>query len=203
MNEYIDYVFYEKLYRDVEAAVPKQWYPMDLLHEHCKLIKLPVHCPEYKSVRNIVDGNYYHSISRIYKVQNPMLYLEYTLAMHQYYERGPYTIETLFHDTSQSNVMSIAKDNLHWKYGQRFKFGTGVYFSTSPELANRHSSKQNGLYRSMIVAEVLVQNVQNVDDTFQPFQGYDTGICHFGNTFVKFFSNEYYPNYIVDYISLS
>lgn len=193
--------YYAKLIAHEKSIFPNSWQPMDFLREHYRIVRIPEHSSEYDQVLRIVSGDYYSSITGIFKVQNPIMYLDYLLKMSEYQERGRFFVKTLFHDTSRANVESIAQKNLDWRYGCRFMFGTGVYFSISPGLANRHSTKYNGIYRSMFIVDVLIEKVQLVADTFLPDCGYDTGLCHFGSTFVKYSTNEYYPNYFVNYIS--
>lgn len=191
------------LFENLDSVVPPTWQPMDVLHEKFKIIEIPSQSLEFADIWRKVEGNYYLDIKGIYKLQNPLLYAKYKLRTSEYQSRGPYKIQILFHDTAKENMQSIAHYNLDWRCGERYKFGPGVYFSVNPELANRHSSKSNGLLRAMILAEVLIQNVQVVEgDIFLPDFGYDTVLCHRNETIVKYFDSEYYPQYFVEYITL-
>lgn len=191
------------LLEDLEGIIPSTWQPMDLIHEKFKIIKLPYNSLEYVDVMRRIEGHYYSVIREVYKLQNPLLYAKYKLKQYEYEQRGPYQIKILFHDTAFENMDSISLFNLDWRYGERYMFGPGVYFSINPDLANKHSSKSKGLLRAMILAEVLTQNVQTVDrDIFLPDFNYDTVLCHKNETVVKYFDSEYYPQYFVEYISL-
>lgn len=191
------------LLEDLECIIPPTWQPMDLIHEKCKIIKLPSNSLEYIDVMRRVEGNYYSFIKEIYKLQNPLLYAKYKLKQYEYEKRGPYQIKILFHDTAFENMDSISLFNLDWRYGERYMFGPGVYFSISPYLANKHSSKSKGLSRAMILSEVLTQNVQIVNgEIFLPDFNYDTVLCHKNETVVKYFDSEYYPQYFVEYVGL-
>ncbi|CAG9856588.1 unnamed protein product [Phyllotreta striolata] len=192
------------LIQEVSYILPKHWDPMNLNFQQYKLTNLPHYSSEYHRVFDLMNvGIYYNCIQGIYRVQNPTLFSKFRLKMYDFEQKGPYNILSLYHDTARENVISIAKYNFDWRYGERFMFGPGVYFSTSPQLANKHSSKTNGTFRSMFIAEVLTQNVQQVEgNVFLPDYGFDTVQCHNGETFVKYFDGEYFPSYVVDYISL-
>lgn len=192
------------LLEEVYQTMPKDWCPMDANAERFKIVEVPPYSDEYYSIEVKVIGSYYSCITGIYKVQNPYIYSKYTLKAYEYELRGPYEILTLFHDTPRENVESISEFNFDWRYGGRYMYGPGVYFSVSPYLANKHSCRGNSLYRSMFVADVLVQNVQHVQgDIFLPDFGYDTVLAHNNVTYVKYFDCEYYPRYFVDYVSLT
>lgn len=189
------------LLEDLECIMPATWQPMDLIHEKYKIMELPPNSMEYADVRRRIEGNYYSVIKGIYKLQNPLLYAKYKLKQFEYEKKGPYLIKILFHDTAFENMESISCYNLDWRYGERYMFGPGVYFSVTPDLANKHSSKNRGLSRAMILAEVLTQNVQIVDgEILLPDFNYDTVLCHKNETVVKYFDSEYYPQYFVEYI---
>lgn len=190
------------LLEDLECIIPATWQPMDLVHEKFRIIELPINSLEYTDVWRRINGSYYSCITGVFKLQNPLLYAKYKLKAYEYERRGPYEIKILFHDTAKENMDSIAHYNLDWRYGERYMFGPGVYFSVNPDLANKHSSKSKGVSRAMILAEVLTQNVQIVEkDVFLPDFNYDTVLCHKCETVVKYFDSEYYPQYFVEYIS--
>lgn len=191
------------LLEDMECILPPDWQPMDLIHEKYRIVNIAPNTQEFDLVMEKMTGNYHNRIQGVFKVQNPFLFTKFRLKAHDYSKRGPYETKWLFHDTARENCESIAMYNFDWRYGERFKFGPGVYFSISPYLANKHSSKQNRLLRTMFLAEVLIQNVQVTDgDLFLPDFGYDTVLCHKNETFVKYFDCEYYPQYFVDYVSI-
>lgn len=195
-------IFRKMLLEEVYQTVPNDWCPMDVNSERFKIVILSPFSQEYRDVEFMVRGNYYSCINGIYKVQNPYLYSKYALKAYEYDLRGPYQILSLFHDTPRENVASIAQFNFDWRYGGRYKYGPGVYFSISPFLANKHSCKGSTKLRSMFIADVLTQNVQVAQgDIFLPDFGYDTVLAHNNVTYVKYFDCEYYPRYFVDYIS--
>lgn len=191
------------LLEEIYQTIPKDWCPMDINSERFKIVALPSFTQEYIHIKLKILGNYYSRINGIYRVQNPYIYSKYALKAYEYGLRGPYQIFSLFHDTPRENVESIIEFNFDWRYGGRYKYGPGVYFSVSPFLANRHSCKGSTLRRSMFIADVLVQNVQAVHgDIFLPDFGYDTVLAHNNVTYVKYFDSEYYPRYFVDYVSV-
>lgn len=191
------------LLEDLECIVPNSWQPMNFINDKVKIIELTAGSVEYFDIERRIMGKYYSKINGIFKIQNPTMYARYKLKATEYGKRGPYQTRILFHDTPIHNITSISYYNLDYRCGERNMFGPGVYFSINPELANRHASRSSGLKRAMIVAEVLTQNVQVVeDDIYLPDFHYDTVLCHRNQTIVKYFDSEYYPQYYAKYISL-
>ncbi|KAJ8918043.1 hypothetical protein NQ315_011499 [Exocentrus adspersus] len=194
---------HDMLLEDIYKGIPMDWHPMDQHNERFKVIPLDPLSLEYHDIEFKILGNYYSCITGIYKVQNPFLYAKFALKSYDYDKRGPFDVLSLFHDTPRENVASIVGFNFDWRYGGRYKYGPGVYFSVSPYLANKHSNRSSSLYRSMFIADVLVQNIQEVHHRiFLPDFGYDTVLAHNNCTYVKYFDGEFYPRYFVDYISL-
>ncbi|CAH0552767.1 unnamed protein product [Brassicogethes aeneus] len=188
------------IYNDLAANLPENWFPMDFSQKY-QIFPLEPYTTEFDEIYQFIKGNYYKVIQGIFKLQNPCLHAKYTLKLHEYTTRGPFTVKKLFHDTDQVNVESIACYNFDWRLGRRFKYGPGVYFSDSPYLANKHSWKEQSHFRSMFVVDVLIQNVQTGGpDIFLPDIGFDTVKSLNGATYVKYFDNEYYPTYFVNYL---
>lgn len=191
------------LIEDMKFLIPQNWTPMDMVKDRYKIIPVDPFSEEFTRVSSLVNkgARVANNWDGIYRVQNPFLYTKFRLKIFDFSRKGGYEIKLLYHDTSRDNSASIAEINFDWRFGQRFKYGPGVYFSTSPWLAHKHSSSANGRYRSMFIAEVLTQNVQKVDgEVFLPDYGFDTVNCHSGDTYVKYFDGEYYPLYFVDYV---
>ncbi|XP_056640786.1 protein mono-ADP-ribosyltransferase PARP11-like [Diorhabda sublineata] len=192
------------LVEQLEYLLPNSWIPMDLRHEKFKVVQLHPSTTEYHVVQSQLGYGtpYFSAIQGVYRVQNPILYAKFRIKAYDFEQRGQYSIKSLFHDTSRENVESICSFNFDWRFGERFKFGPGVYFSTSPYLANKHSSKNNGLFRTMFLTQVLTQNIQTVPgEIFLPDYGFDTALVHNGETYVKYFDGEYYPQYFINYIA--
>ncbi|XP_019875515.2 protein mono-ADP-ribosyltransferase PARP15 [Aethina tumida] len=191
------------IFEEVQGYIPKHWYPMDIFNERYKVIPLDPRSEEYTFVYDLVKGSYYTYMEGIFKIQNPLLYTKYCLKKKDYESRGSVSELHLFHDTDSNNAESISCYNFDWRMGKRFKYGPGVYFSAAPNLANKHSCRSNGLFRSMFVADVLIQNSQVADSNiFLPDYGFDTVRSLNGATFVKYFDCEYYPKYFVNYVSV-
>ncbi|XP_060527144.1 protein mono-ADP-ribosyltransferase PARP12-like [Cylas formicarius] len=192
----------DMIFDDMAKYLPNHWYPMDSGEARYLVIPVPPYSTEFEEVMQRFKGDYYCKITGLYKVQNPLMYTKFALKQHDYSQRGPFTIKQLYHDTSDRNIHSISEFNFDWKCGTRFMFGPGVYFSISPDIASKHSSKSNGINRAMFLVDVLVQNVEYGDErTFLPNPGCDTVVAHGGVTYVKYFDCEYYPAYVVSYMS--
>nr|CAH7754356.1 unnamed protein product [Callosobruchus chinensis] len=181
---------------------------MNLTYGNCSIIPVPPNTDEFNHCMNRFTGDYYMDIEGLYKVYNPSSDMRFNLRLEQYKTKDSYCIRSLFHDTSEENAVSICTNNFDWRYGRRYKYGPGVYFSISPTLANRHSSRGPYLQRSMFIVNVLMSNVLTVPEGAEVSlpdlyydEDYDTILCHGGQTYLKFFDCEYYPIYFINYIS--
>lgn len=111
---------------------------------------------------------------------------------------------TLLHATSATKVPSILTNNLDWRMVSRNKFGQGVSFSHSSMYANKECSKYNGHSRAIIIAKVLVhQSHRGSSMTRLPMSGYDTTTDHRGFVTVKYYDDEFYPEYVAYYTNNS
>nr|CAI5852848.1 unnamed protein product [Callosobruchus analis] len=181
---------------------------MNLTHENYSIIPISPYTEEFNHCINRFTGDYYTHIEGLYRVYNPSSNLKFNLRLEQYKTKDSYCIRSLFHDTLEENTESICMNNFDWRYGRRYKYGPGVYFSISPTLANRHSSRGPCLRRSMFIVNVLMSKVLNVPEGAEVSlpdlyydEDYDTILCHGEQTYLKFFDCEYYPIYFINYIS--
>lgn len=82
----------------------------------------------------------------------------------------------------------------------RAKFGKGVSFSPSAVYANKQCARSNGNDRAMIISKVLVHSKHNGNYfTELPNSGYDTTGDTYQNVYVKYFDDEFYPEYVAYY----
>lgn len=161
---------------------------------------IPKYSSLYNSLNAKVQGSFNGETTRIARILNPYLYLQYHLKKEEYSSRGQVMVRELLHDTAAYKIDSIAKHNLDYRYVSRVKYGKGVSFSPYPAYANRQSSITNGIDRAMIIADVLIGNAHEVKRSVHlPPTGYDTTISYDKNVYVKYFDNEYYPTYVVYY----
>lgn len=153
----------------------------------------------YGELDKKVDGDFKRETKKIVKIKNPFLYMQYYLHKEMYIKNGGKVLE-LFHDTAESKVESIAANNLDYRRVCRYKFGKGVSFSPCPSYANMNSSRENGIHRAMIIADVLVHNHEDgYYGCIMPNIGCDTTTGRNKNVYVKYFDNEFYPKYAVYY----
>ncbi|XP_066143397.1 protein mono-ADP-ribosyltransferase TIPARP-like [Euwallacea fornicatus] len=187
-------------YQDILNLTPPNWTEMKP-HLSFSRVCLDPYSTEFINVRAKLNGNYIREIRGIYRVQNPLLWTKFLHKKFEYENRGYTDMKTLFHDTSVDSVDSICAMNFDWRYGHRFKFGPGVYFSTQPNTAFKRSSKFNNPIRAMFMVDVLIQNVIQAhgNDVFFPTFGFDTVWAQGGQTCIKYFDSEYYPRYFMVY----
>ncbi|KAL1491288.1 hypothetical protein ABEB36_011906 [Hypothenemus hampei] len=187
-------------YQAILKTLPPHWNIM-LPNASYQNICLSQEEHEYQSIKTLFQGSYYKEIKYIYRVQNPLTFAKFAHKLQEFAGRGPATVRTLYHDTSLTNVEPICWFNFNWRMSVRTKFGPGVYFSISPDLAARHSRKTGSSLRAMFLVDVIMLNVQKFDGLFAflPNYGYDTLLAHRNQTYVKYFDNEYYPTYFMIY----
>lgn len=114
--------------------------------------------------------------------------------------------EYLYHGTDPKNVNAICEENIDWRlhgtsHGQ--SQGRGAYFAKSPQLATSYAG-QAGV---MFIVKVLVGHItRGSANTVKPPKDssgkpYDTTVDNEANPniFVKYDSQEYYPEYYVEF----
>ena len=166
------------------------------------LVELAKGSQEYKSVLNKVDLKWRAGPKKLVRVQNPYLWGCYLLKKDECIKRSGSSVteKVLFHATGQSNIDSITKNNLDWRRSFRTKFGCGVSFSPSATYANTWCNRDIGSSRALIVARVLVGNSHGGSYcTELPCTGYDTTVGNFKQVYVKYYDNEFYPEYVIYY----
>jgi poly [ADP-ribose] polymerase 7/11/12/13 len=154
-------------------------------------------------------------VVRIERIQNPYLLGCYLLKKNEMeLMPGSYVTERrVFHGTKQCNVNSICENNFDWRlHGDSTgnRYGKGVSFSPISYYASHYSDK-NAAVKVMFLVRVLISNIieghgnmtipplishaYNHDNTLR----YDTSQKENGHVIVKFFDNEYYPEYLIHY----
>ena len=119
----------------------------------------------------------------------------------------------LFYGAKQENIESICADNIDCR-GQDEKgvaaFGQGAYFTTEASLSNTYSKPDSQGVRYMFLADVLVGSYTKGDPslTRPPHKGdvaankrYDSCVDNTDRPtiYVLFDSDQYYPNYLIQY----
>ncbi|KAK9880384.1 hypothetical protein WA026_010267 [Henosepilachna vigintioctopunctata] len=186
---------------DIASYLPLDWYPMDVTTSKYEMFEIEKGTEEYRKISEKFQGK--HNMGPIFRIQNPLLFTKFYMKTLEYRLRGDYDILTLYHDSAQANVESIVTYNIDWRYGERFKYGPGVYFSTSSFRANKRANQDLGTDRAMFLVNVLVGRKQVArSGEFFPDFGYDTVVSPDAETYVKYFDHEYYPTYVQYYTSV-
>lgn len=106
----------------------------------------------------------------------------------------------MLHATAATKVSSIIRDNLDWRLANRVKFGRGVSFSDCATYANKECSRNNGNDRAIIICKVLIgMSTSGSCLTSLPPKPYDTTTGNYGRVFVKYYDDEFYPEYVAYY----
>ncbi|XP_045465855.1 protein mono-ADP-ribosyltransferase PARP12-like [Harmonia axyridis] len=186
------------LYKDMFNNLPEYWTPRNYTRLYDPLVEVPVYSEEYRQIFDQYEIQV--QPGPLYRIQNPHLFHKFMLKKNDYAIRGSYQIVDLFHDTVQANVNSIITYNIDWKYGERQRYGPGVYFSTSAYRAHKRSNKNFGPHKAMFLFDVLVGRIQLArKGEYLPDSGYDTVLSEDRQTYVKYFDHEYYPKYVLYY----
>ncbi|KDR16897.1 myelin transcription factor 1-like [Zootermopsis nevadensis] len=166
------------------------------------LVQLPANSPEYLKVKSKVQSTLQVHIDRVVRIQNPYIWDCYMLMKGEYEARlGSACKEMeLFHATAQSNIPSVAQNNLDWRCTKRTKFGGGVSFSPLANYANKYCNVEAGTERALILARVLVGKSHEGRYGLKiPAEGYDTTTGNRKRVYVKYRDNEFYPEYVAYY----
>ncbi|XP_046744406.1 protein mono-ADP-ribosyltransferase PARP14-like [Diprion similis] len=130
------------------------------------------------------------------RIQNPYLWARYMLQYEELKAESKNVSERIvIHATSNANALKIADENFNWRFVCRDKFGHGVSFAKHAAYAKRHAQHKN-VY---IIAGILVSEISEGNrNTIIPPGDCDTTVDFtYGNVYVKYYDNEFYPYYIV------
>ncbi|KAK7866680.1 hypothetical protein R5R35_003224 [Gryllus longicercus] len=186
----------------VNICTPSTWQGMS---SEMLLYDLPQESEEFNSVRRQIHSTLTVHVKSVIRVQNPYLWGSYQLKKMEYKAKNISVREIqMFHCTAESNIDSIATNNLDWRRSTRSKFGQGVSFSPSAEYANKYANFNIGTDRALILTSVLVgRETQGYESMKFPPKLYDTS---FGNrnrngtlVYVKYCDHEFYPKYVAYY----
>ncbi|KAF5276099.1 hypothetical protein FQR65_LT16485 [Abscondita terminalis] len=184
----------------VNSHCPGDWVYKDF--QNYRLYDISSYSSQYKMLESQLSNSFNLGIEKIVRVESSYLYGQFLLKKEEYETKGGCIVKQLYHDTAASKIDSILINNLDWRLANRVKYGQGVSFSPSTAYANRESSRNNGVDRAMIVADVLVQNQEHVSMSLNlPSDNYDTTVGNGGQVFVKFYDDEFFPKYIIFYKS--
>jgi hypothetical protein len=185
----------------VDNHRPSTWKDIPLGKE-VHLVQLPKNCPEYLKIKNKVHSTLSVRIDRIVRIENPYIWGCYMLKKSEFEHLFGSALKELelFHATAQSNIDSIAANNLDWRRTKRGKFGSGVSFSPRACYANQYCNYSSGTERALILARVLVGKYHTGTYGLKaPNEGYDTTVGNSKLVYVKYDDNEFYPEYVAYY----
>ncbi|CAH1154610.1 unnamed protein product [Phaedon cochleariae] len=193
-----------------QTAMYQRWNDVDMDKPYT-VVELESNSTYYRILEsNFLSGLRYSNIRQVYRileVRNPFLYVQYELKLKQKEELyGTMAKYQLYHGTKRCNVDSICKQNFDWRKiganGMRFsKFGRGVSFSPSSQYASDYPRRCSDAPRTMMVAKVMEgYRCNGVEFMVIPPLPADTSVKPGdGNVVVKYFDNEFYPEYIIYY----
>lgn len=153
---------------------------------------------EFVDISNLLaKSNLY--VTDVRKVDNPYLKKAFELKRNLRY--GSKLPRRLFHGTKEKYLDNICTYNFDWRLGgteKGHRHGKGVNFSPSASFATIFCDK--GREKVMILADVLIDKIKpgNIN-TLVPPRKSDTTSGQNQKVFVKFYDNEFYPTYVIDF----
>ncbi|XP_018020367.1 protein mono-ADP-ribosyltransferase PARP12 [Hyalella azteca] len=173
----------------------------------CSATPLATNNPEYAKILALLRSHIQNcSPNNIHKVNNPYLKAAFDIKKSQLQSQYPsvaYREERLFHGTKSANIKAILEENIDWRLhgsnrGQ--SIGRGAYFSNNAQTSRGYG---NAIFIcKVLVGLVTTGNSQTVkppkDSSNRPF---DTTVDQPANpsVFVKYDSQEYYPEYYAEF----
>jgi poly [ADP-ribose] polymerase 7/11/12/13 len=171
--------------------------------EEVSLVTLSEYSNEYTEVVQTINMTFRNEIDSVVRVQNPYLWGSYLLKREEYLHYGGFgdvTEDKLFHATAAESIISVVQSNLDWRRTKRARYGHGVSFSPSAAYANTYCNQNIGDKRALILSRVLVRmKTRGGYGTKLPPPPCDTTIGKSGIVVVKYYDNEFYPEYVAYY----
>lgn len=164
-------------------------------------LQLQKNSAEFKKIKTLFAKSNL-IVKSVRKVNNPYLKKAFELKRHLCY--GGSHPQQLFHGTKEKYVDNICTYNFNWRLGgceKGHRYGKGVNFSTSAYFATFFCDKNKR--KVMIMADVLIDEVKpgNINMVVPP-RGSDTTTGKDGTVFVKFYDNEFFPRYVIDFVKV-
>ncbi|KAK7866681.1 hypothetical protein R5R35_003225 [Gryllus longicercus] len=189
----------------LSACTPRTWEPMT---SEMKLFHLSETSKEFKNVVRKVNRTLNVPVKSVLRIENPYLWGCYQLKKLEYITNEvPVREMELFHCTAQTNIPSIATNNLNWRKCIRSRFGEGISFSPSAAYANYYANQEIGMDRALILTTVLVgREILGEKTMSHPPKLFDTSFGRkYGETivYVKYCDYEFYPSYVAYYTNKS
>ncbi|MPC11923.1 Poly [ADP-ribose] polymerase 12 [Portunus trituberculatus] len=197
------------------SSLPAYWQPMKSLEPY-KLVTLDSNSTEFqdvcKSIKLMIPTA---KICEVRRLQN-----EYLWRLFQYkktdlanwYDELTMNVQKLYHGTDPDFINAICKENID---GRRYantkdKYGKGTYFSNSSAVARTYCTPDTQGHLFMILADVIIgyMTLGNKNLNKPPLNSlidkpYDTTVDSMTapTIFVKYYKEEYYPEYIIEFIA--
>ncbi|XP_074636867.1 uncharacterized protein LOC141895017 isoform X2 [Acropora palmata] len=201
-----------------DSHLPSNWSSIPSETQY-KRVSLSCLSEEFKDVEKLFRKSMKRSVEilKIERVQNPFMWEKYQrMKENMLASKKTINEKRLFHGTSPGAVGSICKQNFDWRlHGKNAtKYGEGSYFALNSWKSDTYATRNNKLSKFMFVAKVLVgsytvgqssyrrpprkdpRNPESdlydscVDDTSSP------------SIFVLFDTDQFYPEYIIEYYVL-
>lgn len=165
--------------------------------------EIPIHDDEYIYIsRRFKRKQNYLKITKIEKVQNPFLIIQYEFKKCENLNKYKKLEEKLlFHGTQKGKISSICNTNFDWRLSgssKGYRHGQGVYFTPHVSFSNCFGNK--GFQRVVIASKVLVSNycIGSEGMVIPPLM-YDTTTDNSLGLYVKYDDNMFCPMYNIYY----
>lgn len=196
-----------------DSSLPGHWKPMKSQQMY-ELVTLDANSIEFqdvcKSIKLMIPTA---KISEVRRLQNVYLWrlFQYKKAdLANRYDELTMNVQKLYHGTDSDFIDAICKENIDGRrYGNaKDKYGKGTYFSNSSSVARTYCTPDAQGHLFMILAEVIIgyvtlgnKNLNKPPQNNLTNEAYDTTVDSMTapTIFVKYFKEEYYPEYIIKF----
>ncbi|XP_068739891.1 protein mono-ADP-ribosyltransferase PARP14-like [Montipora capricornis] len=199
--------------------LPAHWSSMSSEMQY-ERVQLSPRSDEFKEVKKLFTKSIKKSVEilRIERVQNPFMWEKYERKKENMSAQRKASIneKRLFHGTSPNAVEAICKQNFDWRLHGKTgtMYGEGSYFALNSSYSDCYAPRCNRFSQFMFVAKVLVGSYTKGQSSYRrppakdpsnPVSDlYDSCVDNTGSPsiFVIFDTDQFYPEYIVEYFVL-
>jgi len=180
---------------ELKNLLPAEWELRRVANRFSEITKITVDAgsPEFNIARDLFRG----TIKSLERIENPYLWLMYQLKSVECRQLFNSTEKRLFHGTNIANIEPISRNNFNYRLAGTAVgtvHGKGVYFSPDSSTSMQYSKNGN----CMILARAQQGQIcAGNNSTILPLPNHDTSGN--GNILVKYYDNQFYPEYIVHY----
>ncbi|XP_030614073.1 protein mono-ADP-ribosyltransferase PARP14-like [Archocentrus centrarchus] len=200
--------------RNRDADIPEHWEPVPA-NATCQVFTVQAKTSEYAEIRKLFQASSNHTVTKIERIQNPVLWKSLQLKKHKMEVKNGHKMNErrLFHGTCETTVPHINDHGFNRSYAGKNAalYGDGTYFAVnaSYSASDTYSKPNQKGEKFMYVCQVLTGDftlgkkgmvappVKNTSSTDR----YDSVVDNMANPdmFVIFHDDHAYPEYLITF----